>query len=69
MSEYQLHVPNEHEAFLIGIRLSINQDNGISKCDVTETKDGTVFLIRFKDEDDMYAFDKKMKSSLPFLFK
>jgi len=68
MSDYQLQVLNEHEAFLIGIKLAIRQADGVVECNSTETKDGTIFFIEFQNEDQMFAFDKKMRETTPFLF-
>lgn len=68
MQEYQLHIDNKFEEFIPGININILGAEGMSEYSFVETKDGTVFFIKFNDEDEMYAFDKKMKDIAPFLF-
>jgi len=69
MHNYQLKVPHEHEAFILGIKLTIEQWNPIPQYTSTETKNATIFFLEFEEEDDLYSFDKEIRSSLPFLFE
>ncbi|WP_338376468.1 hypothetical protein [uncultured Flavobacterium sp.] len=71
MHNYQLTVPHEFEAFHLGIELTIMniQDSTHPIFTTTETKDAIIYLIPFDEEDSMYAFDKEIRLSMPFLFK
>lgn len=69
MHDYQLTVPHEFEAFHLGIRLMLIQFEPAPEFESSETKDATVFLIQFEDEDQMYSFHKQINESMPYLFK
>ncbi|MCF6133444.1 hypothetical protein [Flavobacterium wongokense] len=69
MHEYQLHIDNKFEEFIPGININIMATKGMSEYRFVETKDGTVFFIKFYNEDEMYAFDKYMRDIAPFLFQ
>lgn len=70
MHNYQLTVPHEFEAFHLGIELTIMhiQSNSEPIFTTTETKDATIYSIPFEEEDQMYAFDKEIRKSMPYLF-
>ena len=71
MEDYQLTVPHEFEAFHLGIELTIMniQDNSEPIFTTKETKDETIYFNPFEEEDKMYAFDKEIRASMPYLFK
>ena len=70
MYNYQLLVPQEFEAFHLGIELTIMniQDSSHPIFTTTETEDATIYFIPFEEEDLMYAFDKELRVSMSFLF-
>ncbi|WP_165830128.1 hypothetical protein [Flavobacterium hydrophilum] len=45
------------------------QDNSEPIFTTKETKDATIYFIPFEEEDKMYAFDKEIRASMPYLFK
>jgi hypothetical protein len=69
MYDYQLTVPDEFEAFILGIKLSIRQLNPVPKYQIEETKDGTIFFIEFEQQNKLDSFDNDMRSNFPVLFK
>lgn len=70
MNKYILKLPYEFEAFQLGIELTIIQyesEDCFTKKDNNDEK--TIeYNIEFQDEDQMYAFDKDLRESLPFIF-
>lgn len=71
MNEYKLTVSHEFEAFYLGVELTIMhiQSNSEPIFTTTETKDARIYSIPFEEEDQMYAFDKEIRTSMPYLFK
>ncbi len=71
MHEYQLSVPDEYEAFHLGIHLTIMHIQGGSEpiFKTKETEYETIYYISFDEEYQMDAFDKDIRNRMPFLFK
>lgn len=69
MYDYQLTVPDEFEAFVIGVKLRISQSKPVPKCQVQETKDGTIFFLEFEQKEQLDSFDNEIRLNFLFLFK
>lgn len=71
MHEYQLTIPDEFEAFHLGVHLTIMNIQGGEEpiFKTKETEDATIYFIPFDEEDQMYDFDKKIRESMPYLFE
>ena len=71
MNEYKLTVPDEFDAFHLGVHLTILHIQGGSEpiFKTKETKEATIYFIPFEEEDQLYAFDKEIRKSMPFLLK
>jgi hypothetical protein len=69
MYDYQIIVPYEFEASVLGIKLSIRQLKLVRKCQIEETKDGKIFFLEFEQQNQLDSFDNEMKLYFPFLFK
>lgn len=71
MPKYYLNLPYEFEAFQLGIELEIINyvsEDSFSKNDNDELE-AIVYEINFDDEDQMYAFDKEIKSRNTFIWE
>lgn len=71
MHEYQLTVPHNLGAFNLGVHLTIMHIQGGDEpvFESKETEEATIYSIPFEEEDQMYAFDKEIRGSMPFLFQ
>ena len=69
MHKYQLTVLHKFEAFCLGIELTLIQQEPEPEFDKEENDEATIYIVEFEDEDQMYSFDKLMRSSMSYLFE
>jgi len=68
MADYQFTIKPEHEQFVPKVKSYIKAGGVTCKWTTHDTKDGTVFLMEFKEQYQANKFDQDLKVSFPYLF-